>query len=184
MSEGSSHLRNEAIRRLTKELISPHHFTLPYCPWSSRTVKRIGKDPLRAARAVLSQLQLCQNEWPRLVPLFQSGLNNSSSRKRNNIASSTAFTGRPASPPVLTFLRSSDSKPVILAETKQERTISTHHLIKEMDRLHPMTDDYVKQMHDRMQTATIKGELANFTEGYYFLVARDEFYEGKKLCLR
>lgn len=78
------------------------------------------------------------------MPLFQSALKNSPAPQRNNIAPTTGFTGHPASSPVVTFLRFSDLKPVTLTEAQQERAFNTLHLKEEIDKVHPMIDDYVK----------------------------------------
>ena len=58
MYDGPTHFKNETLRLLTKGLRSPHHFTLPYSPWSNGAVDRLGKELLRVARAVLSELQM------------------------------------------------------------------------------------------------------------------------------
>lgn len=47
MTDGGSHFRKEALRRLTRDLRVPHHFTLPYTPWSNGAVERLGKEILR-----------------------------------------------------------------------------------------------------------------------------------------
>ena len=38
MSDGPTQFRNEVVRLVTKGLKVPHHFTLPYCPWSNGAV--------------------------------------------------------------------------------------------------------------------------------------------------
>lgn len=53
-----------------------------------------------------------------------------------------------------------------------------------MEQLHPMIDTHVAAERDRSRKAREKGDLANFVEGDYVLVAREEFHEGEKLCLR
>lgn len=68
MSDGPSHFRSETIRRLTKGLRAPHHFTLPYCPWSNGSIERLGKELLRVALSIISELQLRPEEWPVLIP--------------------------------------------------------------------------------------------------------------------
>lgn len=55
MSEGPTHFKNEVVRLVTKGLKIPHHFTLPYCPWSSSAVESLGKELLRVCRAFLSE---------------------------------------------------------------------------------------------------------------------------------
>lgn len=55
-SDGPTHFQNESLRLLAKGLCTPHHFTLPYCPWSNGAVGRLRKELLRIARALLSEL--------------------------------------------------------------------------------------------------------------------------------
>lgn len=57
-------------------------------------------------------------------------------------------------------------------------------LIKFMDKLHPMVHNNSKTERAHMRKVTSKGELTQFFEGYHVLVARDKFFECKKLCLR
>lgn len=54
MADGPTHFKKETIRLLTKGLSTPHHFTIPYCPWSNGAIERLGKEILQVARAVLS----------------------------------------------------------------------------------------------------------------------------------
>lgn len=75
-SDGPTHFKNETIRYLTKGLRTSHYFKLPYCPWYKGAVERLGKELLCVARGLLSELQLRHNDWPPLVPLFQSALKN------------------------------------------------------------------------------------------------------------
>lgn len=56
MSDGPTHLRNETVRLLWKGMKVPHHFKLPYCPWSKGAVKRLGKELIRTALAIISEL--------------------------------------------------------------------------------------------------------------------------------
>lgn len=184
MSDGPSHFKNDTLRLLAKGLRSPHHFTLPYCPWSNGAIERLGKELLRVARSLLSELQQQPSEWPQLVPLFQSAINNSPSPQRDNVAPITAFTGRPPSPPISTFLQSADSAPVTISAAQRERSFNLDLVVREMDELHPLVEKSLTQQRNRMRVARQKGDLANFREGDYVLVAREQFHEGEKLCLR
>eukprot|EP00171_Calliarthron_tuberculosum_P023682 IDg23682t1 len=76
MSDQGTHFKYETIRRLSRSLKVPHHFTLPYTPWSNGQVERLGKEVLRALRVMVSELRLKFSEWPDIVPLVQSALNN------------------------------------------------------------------------------------------------------------
>lgn len=184
MSDGPTHFKNETIRLLTKGLQSCHHFTLPYCPWSNGAVERLGKELLRIARALLSETQRPKNEWPQLLPIFQSVINNSPSPVRNNIAPITAFTGAPTSRPIDTFIRTTDSSVVTITDLLRERTVNVDNLISHMDQLHPVIQLQLQQQRAQSRSVRSRGELANFTEGDFVLVAREEFFENEKLCLR
>lgn len=76
-----------------KVLRVPHHFTLPYCPWSNGAVERLAKDLLRVARAAIAELQMAFDECPDLLPLIQIAINNVTSPQRGNVAPITAFHG-------------------------------------------------------------------------------------------
>jgi hypothetical protein len=60
----SSHLKNEVVRRVQKELQAKHHFTTANCPWSNGTIESACKKVIRAFRAVLSELKMYADEWP------------------------------------------------------------------------------------------------------------------------
>lgn len=62
--------------------------------------------------------------------------------------------------------------------------MNTKDLIRAMDELHPLVQNCLQTECQRMRTAKEKGELANFIEDNYVLMARDHFHEGEKLCLR
>lgn len=116
MSDVLTNFKNETIRLLTKILHAKHYFTLSYCPWSNSCIKRLGKEVLLVARSLLSELQLGKTEWIDLVPLFQSATNNSPSPQRKNVAPISAFTGRPPTTPLSTFLVSQTAQLVTISE--------------------------------------------------------------------
>ena len=74
----------------------------------------MGKEMLRVARSVLSDLQLRQDDWPQLIPLIPSTINNAPSPQRKGVATITAFT---------VFLRSSDYQPVTMTEAQLESSL-------------------------------------------------------------
>lgn len=42
MTDGPTHFKNETLRLVSKGLMDPHHFKIPYCPWSNGAVERLG----------------------------------------------------------------------------------------------------------------------------------------------
>lgn len=104
------------------------------------------------ARALLSELQLREDNWPQLVPLFESAINNTPSPLRNNIAPITSFTGRPRSPPISTFLRSYDSTPVKLTDAQREIGLKIDSIISYMEMVHPIVRNSSNAERNRMRT--------------------------------
>lgn len=184
MSDGPTHFRNETVRLVAKGLKVPHHFTVPYCPWSNGAVERLSRELLRVFRAVTSELQMAFTEWRDILPLVQSALNNAPSPQRGNIAPITAFMGREPSSPITTFLRSSIVKPITVEELQLEQALNVETLKGLMAEINPKVWDTVEANRARYRATLHRGKLPTFTEGDYVLVARDEFFAGEKLALR
>lgn len=183
MSDSPTHFRNEVMRLLARGLKCKHHFTQAYCPWSNEAVERLGKEVLRACRSLISELQLRVDSWPDLKHIIQSVLNNSTSPQRNNIAPLTAFTGLSPSTPITTFLRSDTATIVSVNDAQIERFVNVQNLLDRMEHLRPLVHNDVSDNRKRAREHNSKGQLPNFSEGDYVLVARNIFFEGEKLCL-
>lgn len=141
MSDGPTHFKNETIRLLNKQLKVPHHFTLPYSPWSSGAIERLGKELLKVFRPITSDLQIRSEEWPDLLPVVQSVLNNSPSSQRGDIAPVKAFTGMDATPPISTFLRSSTLQIMTVQQVCEERFQHVKELQKVLEDLHTLVQE-------------------------------------------
>lgn len=129
-----------------KGLKFPHHFTLPYTPWSNGALERLGEEILRVLRAFTSEVQMRLDEWPDLVPLVQSVLNNTLYPHRANISPVTAFMGMVPSPPISTFIRTANSKPTTtLTELQQKRLYSVRALKEKMAELHPVMQNTLQK---------------------------------------
>ena len=184
MSDGPTHFRNETLRLLCKSLRVKRHFTLPYTPWSNVAVERLGKELLRVFRAVTSELQMRPEEWPDLLPVVQSTLNQTPSPQRGNYAPVTAFTGAQPTPPIATFIRTTTTKPMSISDIQKDRTLNIDSLKTFIADLHPIVQSAVSTNRSRGREAAGRGQLPNFTEGDYVLVARDDLTAGEKLSLR
>ena len=183
MSDGPTHFRNETVRLIGKGLKVPHHFTLPYNPWSNGAVERLGRELLRVMRSVLSELQMSFTEWPDILPLVQSALNNVPSPQRGNISPITAFMGREPTAPIATFLRSSTIKPITVEAAKLKKRLNISTLKARMAELHPIVRDTVEKNRNIGRKKASSGTLPNFTDGDFVLVAREDFFAGEKLAL-
>jgi transposase InsO family protein len=62
ISDRGSHVKNEVVQRVQKELKVKHHFTTANCPWSNGTIESACKQFIRAFRAVLSGLKMYADE--------------------------------------------------------------------------------------------------------------------------
>jgi hypothetical protein len=82
ISDRGSHFKNEVVQRVQKELKAKHHFTTVNCPWSNGTIESACKQVIRAFRAVLSELKMYADEWPEVINMVQSVLNNSLTTRR------------------------------------------------------------------------------------------------------
>lgn len=184
MSDGPSHFRNETMRLLAKGMQCRHHFTLPYCPWSNGGIERLGKELLRTARAIISELQLRVDSWPDVIPVIQSALNLSPSPQRHNVCPLTAFTGQEPRPPISTIVRSDTAKPITMSDLQRERAIHIDELVKLMADMRPTIQTSLSENRRRLREHMSRGHMPNFQEGDYVLVARSEFFKGEKLCLR
>lgn len=152
-SDGPTQFRNKTPRLLAKSLRGHHHITKPNCSWSNGAIERLSKELLRIARAVLLELQLRQDAWPDLIPLFTSVLNNSSSQQRGGISSFTAFTGLNSSPLVSIFMCSVDATPIKVSEAITERSINVEQLVTRMADLRPVVEHMLESNHHRARKA-------------------------------
>ena len=52
-----------------------HHITLAHAPWSNGSVEIVGFDLIYTLRAILSEFEMVQEDWPEVVPLLQYVIN-------------------------------------------------------------------------------------------------------------
>lgn len=183
MSDGGSHFKNETVRILSKSLRVPHHFTLPYTPWSNGSIERLNKEVLRILRSTLSELQLPSNDWTSLVPILQSALNNSSSRSRANKSPITIFTGLPAKRP-FDYLKATNATEMTLDEAVIQRQFNLDHVHDLLNEVHPMVSKSLQHHRQYARDKQSKGKLPNFEPGDYVLVSRQDMHKNEKLSLR
>ena len=183
MSDGGTHFRNETVRMLTKSLPVPHHFTLPYTPWSNGGVERLGREILRIFRATLSELRKPFNEWPALVPILQSSLNNSPSQQRGNRCPITIFTGQQPTTPISVYKTPSTGTIMSLDEAVKERFRNFEGIKQLLEKIHPLVQNDIKHSRSKSRKLQSRGKPAKFEEGDFVLVAKDDSYKGEKLAL-
>lgn len=147
-------------------------------------MKRLGKKLSRVSCALLSELQMSQADRPRLITMIQSVIINATSPQKKNVAPVTDYTGSPPSTPISTFLRTEEFVPITMRDAPRERTFSVTVPIARMEGIHPFVNTSVAHNQVRMQNCRHKGELQNFENGDYVLVARYHFHKGERRCFR
>jgi hypothetical protein len=87
------------------ELKAKHHITTANCPWSNGTIESACKQVIRVFRAVLSELRMYADEWPEVINLVQSVLNNFLSTRLNKRTPMLVFTGNAETTPLALMLK-------------------------------------------------------------------------------
>ena len=184
MTDGGSHFRNETVRLLTRGLRVPHHFTLPYTPWSNGAVERLGREVLRIFRTTLSEYQMSSKKWPAIVPLLQSALNNTPSARRDNLALLTIFSGLQPHYPRNSFKTTSTGEIQTVDYVNLCRLLEVEQVSKLLQNIHPIVNVALQSKRKKGREYQSKGKLPNFDIGDFVLVAREDFGPSEKLSLR
>jgi Integrase zinc binding domain len=136
ISDRDSHFKNEVVQPVQKELKANHHSTTANCPRSNGTIESACKQVIRAFCAVLSELKICADEWPEVVNMVQSVLNNSLSTRLNKRTLMQVFTGHAETTPLALMLK--DNVPVNepLDFTKAQKLMEVDKMSKAMTEIH------------------------------------------------
>lgn len=124
--------------------------------------KGLGREVIRTARAVLSELQLSREHWSNIIPVIKSALNNTCSRHRNNYASLTALTRLRFTPPIQKFIRSGVGSSVSISNIVQQRYTAVDDLQRAVLDMHPVIANTLETHWKRFRDAIERGQLANF----------------------
>jgi hypothetical protein len=168
------------LRRIQKELKAKHHYTTENCPWSNGTIESACKQVIRAFRAVLSELKMYADEWPEVVNMVQSVLNNSLSTRLNKRTPMQVFTGHADTTPLALMLK--DNVPVIapfdfIKEQKPmevEKFMEVEKLSKAMTEIHAQVEKATRDRKAAMQKHNDKTNVRSpiIQVGDYRLVAK------------
>jgi hypothetical protein len=174
ISDRGSNFKNEAVRRVQKELKAKHHFNTANCPWSNGTIASAFKQVIRAFRAVLSELKIYADEWPKVVSMVQSVLNKSSSTRLNKRTPMQVFTGHAETTPLSLMLKDNVPVNAPLDFIKAQKLMEVEKLSTAMTEIHTQVAE--KATRDRkaaIQKHNDKTHVRspNFQVGDYVLVA-------------
>ena len=186
-SDQGTHFKNELMDNLNRDLHAHHHFTTPYNPQSNGTVESVCREVLRAARALLSELRMDEKQWPSILPIIQSILNNSKRPSLGDRAPITVFTGQPSDNPLRTLLPSTFAKPCTLDEIQAQKIINVEKMEKVLEKMHRE----VSSSRSRKRNSEIERhnrltriQPINFEVGEFVLVSKLLSKIGKKLKVR
>ena len=103
-SDQGSHFANKVVEELSHRLGIKQHLTVAYAPWSNGMVERRCKTFSEVLRLMLSEARVPASEWPSLLPLIQSVMNNTPSVAIGGFAPVEVHTGlSPRSPLSVVF---------------------------------------------------------------------------------
>lgn len=101
-------------------------------------------------------------QWPPLIPISQSVINNTSSPQSKNVAPITAFMGRPPTTPITKFLRTTTTAPITIEQLTLQLTVNRQELAQRMDDIHRIVQANLSREREHMRMKRGRGELANF----------------------
>jgi hypothetical protein len=136
ISDRGSHFKNEVERRVQKEFKAKHRFTTVNRPWWNGIIEFACKQVIRAFRAVLSELKMYKDEWPEVVNMVQSVLNNSLSTRLNKRARMQVFTGHAETTPLALMLKDNVPVSAPLDFIKAQKLMEVEKLSEAMTEIH------------------------------------------------
>jgi Integrase core domain len=174
ISDRGSHCKNEVVRQVQKGLKAKHHFTTANCPWSNGTIETACKQVIRAFCAVLSELKMYADEWPEVVNIVQSVLNNSLPTRLNKRTPVQVFTGYAETTKLALMLKDNVPVNAPLDFIKAQKLMEVEKLSKSMTEIHAQVAEKVTR--DRKASIQKHNDrthvrLPNFQVRDYVLVA-------------
>lgn len=136
ISDRGSHFFNELMRELAKMLRVDHQFSPAYSPHTNGTVESVCKQYLRSSRAVLPDLKLEETKWPKSVPIIQSVLKNSPSKRLDNNTPLYVFTKLKSANPLAVTLSDQVIVPASLDFAQLQRTMAIDELSDAIENMH------------------------------------------------
>ncbi|KAH9076343.1 hypothetical protein Ae201684P_010289 [Aphanomyces euteiches] len=120
VSDCGSHFKNEVIDAMRRMFGAHHHFVTPHCPWANGTVEVVSRLIVRTLMVLCSEMRLKATEWPSLLPLVQSALNQQPADRLGGEAPVKAFTGLGAAPPLTGIVHADEADPKTIDWVKSE----------------------------------------------------------------
>lgn len=191
-SDQGPHFKNRLLDKVRRQLKTQHHFVTPLSPWANGGVERVNREVLRVVRALLSENQMGEDQWPYLMPAVQAALNQAPSARCGGSAPVTAMTGLEPAHVLDTVM------PVVLERTKVSQAARAFKQLKQPEAVSGYIEELraaLEVMHTRVAEVGAQKRAANrraavkrgvkphagFQQGDFVLVA---FTEPDKLSVR
>jgi hypothetical protein len=149
-------------------------------------VERACREVLGATRAILSEFQLNDKQWPEVARIVQSVLNNSPSPHRGNIEPITAFTGRAPDSPLRSLVTPDTNVTLTMDDVQAQQLLQIQELRLAVDEIHKRSKTFAdsNRASARQQKNKSTAVAENFEVGDFVLVAKRELCGGEKLGLK
>jgi hypothetical protein len=171
ISDQGSHFKNEVVSELNRRLVTNHHFTLPYTPWSNGTIERVNKEIRRLLKVWVSEFRINLLQWPALIPLMVHVLNYSVS-PRTGYPPALLFGGFSTVSTVTTIFSRSQFKQS--KATFEEMSNHLNNLRNTLEELHRE----IPTVPSRRGNYSMIRDRPNFDVGDYVMFATRRFDQG------
>ena len=193
VSDQGSHFKNLLMRILASDFKIRHHYVTAYSPWANGTVERCMREILRAAQALLSEFKLAPMDWPQVVNLIQTTLNeaplkrlgkNKDGSYRSPLQVMTGLT--PARYPLRLIPRQEGDQELTLDRVRSLQLVNIESLQKCMEQLHKQVDERITK--NRMRQIREHNKRTNIIKPQFevgdFVLVRKPNKKGHKLSFK
>ena len=94
-TDGATHFVNEIVAALALAYGIEHRVVVSYSPWSNGQVERVNREIKTITACLLHEATLSADDWPYVLPIVASALNQTPSRAIYQYAPIEVFTGLP-----------------------------------------------------------------------------------------
>ena len=91
VTDNASHFSNRILTRLAEKINFEQTFSVSYSPWTNGAAERINSEILKTMKALMSQYQLHESEWWKLLPHVMHAINNRPLPSRENLTANQIF---------------------------------------------------------------------------------------------
>lgn len=166
-SDRGSHFLNALVKKVSEVIGVDHHFTTPYAPWANGVVERANKELHEVMTMLLTEALLPTTQWPRMLSVVQSVINNSPTDVLGGRAPIEVFCGLKRQSPLDIVYYPDESSVVKVDLTKEAVKLKIEELIENVKAVRME----VSAVPVRKAVAAKKTQAVDFSVGDYVLVS-------------